>query len=418
MRDILLLTVFLGLLPFCFLRPWIGVLVFSWISYMNPHKYSWAVEYLPFAKIVALITIAGLLFTKDKMTLPKTRETILIVLLGLYFTFTCFFAFNQFSVWSQWEKVIKILIMTLVTMMLINDRVKLRYLVMVIAFSIGLLGAKGGIFSLVTGGEFRVRGPNESFFGENNDMALALNMTLPMLAYLARDEVNKRLKLVLWVTFILCIISVIFTYSRGGFLTLIGVLLFLLLKSKYKSLSIMMISAALIVGALYIPAKWFERVETIKTYEEDESALGRINAWKTAINLAKDRPLIGGGFETFIDPVFNLYSPNPGNVRDVHSIYFEVLGEHGFVAFGLFISLILFTLSTAQRLKGIARVSDNLKWVENYANMFQISLLAYMIGGIFLGRAYFDLFYHIVAMVVIMKVLVEKEIKEGNQVKI
>jgi probable O-glycosylation ligase (exosortase A-associated) len=236
-------------------------------------------------------------------------------------------------------------------------------------------------------------------------------MTLPMIAYLARDEVNKKLKLVLWVTFILCIISVIFTYSRGGFLTLVGVLLLLLLKSRYKSLSVIMISAALVAGALYIPTKWFERVETIKTYEEDESALGRINAWKTAINLAKDRPLIGGGFETFIDPVYNLYSPNPGNVRDVHSIYFEVLGEHGFVAFGLFILLILFTLSTTQRLKRIARTSDRLTWVENYSNMFQVSLLAYMIGGMFLGRAYFDLFYHIVAMVVITKVLVEKEIR-------
>ena len=384
---------------------------------MNPHKYSWAIEYFPFAKIVALITIAGLLFTKDKMTLPKTRETILIVLLGLYFTFTSFFAFNHYSVWLQWEKVIKILIMTLVTMMLINNRVKLRYLVMVIALSVGFLGAKGGIFSLATGGEFRVRGPNESFFGENNDMALALNMTLPMLAYLARDEVNKRLKLVLWVTFILCIISVIFTYSRGGFLTLVGVLLFLLLKSRYKSLSIILISAALIVGALYIPVKWFDRVETIKSYEEDPSAQGRINSWKTAINIAKDRPFIGGGFETFIDPVFNRYAPNQGNVRDVHSIYFEVLGEHGFVAFGLFILLILFTLLTTQRLKRIARTRDSLTWVENYSNMFQVSLLAYMIGGIFLGRAYFDLFYHIVAMAVIMRVIVEKEIKEGNQLK-
>jgi len=384
---------------------------------MNPHKYSWAIEYYPFARIVALITIAGLLFTKDKMTLPKTRETILIVLLGLYFTFTSFFAFNHYSVWLQWEKVIKILIMTLVTMMLINNRVKLRYLVMVIALSVGFLGAKGGIFSLATGGEFRVRGPNESFFGENNDMALALNMTLPMLAYLARDEVNKRLKLVLWVTFILCIISVIFTYSRGGFLTLVGVLLFLLLKSRYKSLSIILISAALIVGALYIPVKWFDRVETIKSYEEDPSAQGRINSWKTAINIAKDRPFIGGGFETFIDPVFNRYAPNQGNVRDVHSIYFEVLGEHGFVAFGLFILLILFTLLTTQRLKRIARTRDSLTWVENYSNMFQVSLLAYMIGGIFLGRAYFDLFYHIVAMAVIMRVIVEKEIKEGNQLK-
>jgi hypothetical protein len=42
--------------------------------------------------------------------------------------------------------------------------------------------------------------------------------------------------------------------------------------------------------------------------------------------------------------------------------------------------------------------------------MFQISLLAYMIGGLFLGRAYFDLFYHIVAMVIIVRVLILREV--------
>jgi probable O-glycosylation ligase (exosortase A-associated) len=377
---------------------------------MNPHRFTWSIAYdFPFAKIVAIVTIFGLLLTKDKMSLPRRRETILIILLGLYFTFTSLFAFNSFAVWAQWEKVIKILIMTLVTLILINDREKLKYLVMVIAFSIGFLGIKGGIFSIATSGQYRIYGPEGSFFGDNNDLALALNMILPMLFYLARDEENRYLKMACWFTFVMSIVAVIFTYSRGGFLTLVGVLTILTFKSRYKVLAFSMIFFIAIISTPFIPAKWFDRIESIKAYEQDRSALGRINAWYTAWNIAKDRPFVGGGFETFTREVFSLYAPDPEDVHDVHSIYFEILGEHGIIAFVLFVILITSTVSSTQRLKKITENDVRFKWVENYSNMFQISLIAYMIGGIFLGRAYFDLFYHIVAMVVIMKVLVEKE---------
>ncbi len=410
------ITIF-GSLPFCFLRPWIGILVFSWISYMNPHRFTWAAAYdYPFAKIVAIVTIAGLLFTKDRMSLPKTRETLLIVLLGLYFTLTTFFAFNQNAAWIQWGKVIKILIMTLATMVLINDSKKLKYLVMVIAGSIGLLGIKGGIFSFVTGGGFRVYGPPGSFFADNNDMALALNMTIPMLFYLAKNEKNKRLKMAFWFTFVSSIVSVVFTYSRGGFLALAIVLAFLFFKSQHKTIAVMILSVVLIIGAIYIPVQWFERIDTIRSYEEDSSVRGRINAWKTALNLAKDRPLIGGGFETFIRPVFRIYAPVRSNVHDVHSVYFEVLGEHGFVALGLFALLMLYSLSTAQKLKKTVRNNHDFKWVEDYSSMFQMSLIAYMVGGLFLGRAYFDLYYHIIAMIIIMQALVNKEIVQKNNI--
>jgi len=384
---------------------------------MNPHRFTWASAYdYPFAKVVAIVTIAGLLFTKDRMPLPKTRETLLIVLLGLYFTLTTFFAFNQNAAWIQWEKVIKILVMTLATMVLINDPKKLKYLVMVIAISIGFLGIKGGIFSFVTGGGFRVYGPPGSFFADNNDMALALNMAIPMLFYLAKNEENKRLKMAFWFTFASSIVSVVFTYSRGGFLALAIVLAFLFFKSQHKTIAVIILSVVLIIGAVYIPVQWFERIDTIRSYEEDSSARGRINAWKTALNLAKDRPLIGGGFETFIRPVFRIYAPVSSNVHDVHSIYFEVLGEHGFVALGLFILLILYSLSTAQKLKKTVRNNHDFKWVEDYSSMFQMSLIAYMVGGLFLGRAYFDLYYHIVAMIVIMQVLVDKEIVQKNNI--
>lgn len=419
MRDILLFGIIFSFLPVCFIRPWVGILVFAWLSYMNPHRLTWTSAYdFPFAKIVAIVTILGLLFNKDRMPLPKTREVIIMVLLGIYFTATNYFAFNPDAAWFQWEKVIKILIMTLVTMILINNPKKLKYLVMVIVFSIGFFGIKGTIFSLATGGQFIIYGPMDSFMYDNNDMALALNMILPMLFFLSRNEENHQMKIIFKFSFVMCFIAVIFTYSRGGFLTLAVVSALLFLKSKYKAVAILVVLLGVTVATSYIPQQWFERIETIKTYEEDRSAMGRINAWWTAYNMAKDKPLTGGGFEAFNWKAFDRYAPDPGNIHDVHSIYFEILGEHGFVAFGLFTALILFTLSTAKKLKSLSAQNENLRWVTVYSDMFIVSLLAFMIGGLFLGRAYFDLFYHIVAMVVITKVLLEKEMSRTASVSI
>lgn len=416
MRDIVLFAIIFASVPFCFLRPWIGVLVFSWISYMNPHRFTWGFAYdFPFAKIIAVVTIAGLFLTKDKMSLPKTRETLLIVLLGIYFTFTNFFAFYPDQAWVQWEKVIKVLVMTLVTIVLINDREKFKYLVMVIAFSIGLLGIKGGIFSLATGGAHMVYGPPRSLIADNNEMALALNMILPMLFFLAADEKHRRLKMILWFTFGMSVISTLFTYSRGGFITLAVVAAMLLFKTRYKVLIIPAISVVFLIGISYAPSQWFERVESIQTYEESQSAMGRIYAWYTAFNVAKDRPLYGAGFEGLQGKTRFLYSPAPFRTAlDVHSIYFEVLGEHGFLAFGFFITLLASTLSATQKLKKISFSAPEYQWVNSYSNMLQIGLIAYMVGGIFLGRAYFDLSYHIVAMVVILRVLVQRQMNNNQ----
>ena len=81
-----------------------------------------------------------------------------------------------------------------------------------------------------------------------------------------------------------------------------------------------------------IPEKWHERMSTIGTYQEDRSAMGRVNAWHFAFNLASERPLTGGGFSAFTNDLFIRYAPDPFDVHDAHSIYFEVLGEHGFLA--------------------------------------------------------------------------------------
>src|SRR5205807_2118768 len=129
-----------------------------------------------------------------------------------------------------------------------------------------------------------------------------------------------------------------------------------------------------------MPQQWYDRMATIQTYDQDQSAMGRINAWKMAFNMAKDRPL-GGGLESFQDYSFALYAPNPDDVHASHSIYFEVLGEHGFVGLGLFLMLGLMTWRTASWLIGRARRDREKRWAADLAAMVQVSLVGYASAG-------------------------------------
>ena len=158
-----------------------------------------------------------------------------------------------------------------------------------------------------------------------------------------------------------------------------------------------------------MPAEWFERMNTIQTYDQDASALGRINAWWTAWNVANNRPF-GGGFEMWQTPVFEMYAPDPNNVRDVHSIYFEVLGEHGWV--GLHPVPVLAGPDLAEVRRDHPRRQEAARPAvgtgsggDDPGQLWS----AYMSAGAFLGLAYFDYVYHLVAVVVVVHFLVMAE---------
>jgi probable O-glycosylation ligase (exosortase A-associated) len=184
--------------------------------------------------------------------------------------------------------------------------------------------------------------------------------------------------------------------------------LFLWLKSRNKIATAILMAATVALIAAVMPQSWYNRMATIETYQQDQSAQGRINAWHFAFNLAKAHPLTGGGFECFKRDLFAIYAPEPGNVHDAHSIYFEVLGEQGFVGLALFLALGLSAWGTGSWVIRQARGSPATKWAADIAAMTQVSLVGYAMAGAFLGLSNFDLYYHLLAVIVLSKIILLK----------
>lgn len=409
MRDIAVTLAVFATLPFILRRPWIGILVWTWLGFMNPHRMAWGFSTtMPFAYIVALATLIGLLLSKESKRIPWERESVVLLIFVGWMLITTIFAVYPDLAWIQFEKVIKIQLMIFVAMMLITTPERLKFLVWTIALSLAFYGVKGGIFTILNGGVYRVQGPPGTFIGGNNELGLALAMTVPLLYFLARDTASRWLRPVIYTMTILTATAAIGTQSRGALLGMATMGLVFWLKAPKKVLVLVLAGVSVLLLSYVMPEAWYERMATINTYQDDQSAQGRINAWWMAFNLAVDRPL-GGGFETFRRAMFALYAPDPTNVRDVHSIYFEVLGEHGFFGLFLFLLLALFTWRSASTIMRTVKSVPERAWMGELAAMVQVSLIAYLAAGAFLGMAYFDYYYNLVLIAVAGKAMLRRE---------
>lgn len=181
MRDILVTLIVFGLLPSVLRSPVNGVLMWVWISVMNPHTQGWGFATgFPFAHIIALTTIFSMLFTHEPRALPWTPVTAAMLAFTAWMCITLPFSIYLEPSLVMWWKVMKIMLMTFVCAMLVKSARDIHRLAWVLVISLGVYGVKGGIFTLRSGGSYRVWGPENTFIADNNALALALIMVIPL----------------------------------------------------------------------------------------------------------------------------------------------------------------------------------------------------------------------------------------------
>jgi probable O-glycosylation ligase (exosortase A-associated) len=271
-----------AVLPVCLRAPWVGVLAWSWVGYMNPHRLIWGfARGIPWAQLVAIAVLAGVWFTRDRKPIPWLRESWMLAALWVMFTLTTITALYPGPAFSQWQKVSKVLLFTFITMMFFQDIRRLRVMFLVVAGSIGFYGFKGGIWAILTGGKERVLGPPSTYFAGNTTVGAAMLMVLPFLYYLQKDEPRPWARNLMKAGFWLNVVAVIATYSRGAMVALPIVLGVLFLKGGRRLVTGLVTTAAtalifLVLGRDLIPEKWWARMATIETYEQDASARSRL----------------------------------------------------------------------------------------------------------------------------------------------
>jgi probable O-glycosylation ligase (exosortase A-associated) len=418
MRDIVITLIVLGSLPFTLKRPWIGVLMWVWISVMNPHRLSWGFAYsYPFAAIIAATTLVGVVITKDPKKLPRSPIVTALIAFSVWMCVTTLFALWPDESFVMLQRVLKTMMMTLVTAMLVKSRRQLDLLIWTLVFSLGYYGVKGGVFTVMTGGNSTVWGPEGSYIEGNNEVALAFITIIPMMYYLLLASTNKWVRRAMGFSMLMCTFAALGSYSRGALLGVSSMLVFLWLKSPKKLVPAIIMVMLIPVAVSFMPDKWSQRMDTIGTYKSDASAMGRINAWHMAFNLAVDRPLVGGGYEIYNRISFARWAPDPDDLHAAHSIYFQALGEHGFVGLGLYLLLAFLTWRKGSWVIRQARGRPDFKWAADLATMIQVSMIGFATGGAFLSLLYYDVPYYLMAAMVVVVGIVERTLAEEATAK-
>lgn len=427
MRDLFVVVVITSLMPACFRRPFVGLLVFTWLAYMRVQDLSWgAVRGFRWSFYIMIITFAGFFANPKKMRffLPDVRCWMMIALvvllyLGVGFSQTGTFWQNKSQIGRMIEFA-KIIGIALFTTAVVVNREHLRVLVWVIALSFAFFGIKSGLWGILTLGRSDIRTGPGGLLADNNDFALALVMAVPMQFHLAMSEKKEVLRKVFLYAVPLTMVTVALTHSRGGFLSLCGACGVLIWRSKNRAAGITCAIVAAVFLVLFGPSSFKERIGTLQNVEQDSSANARFRSWAVAVRMAVDNPWLGVGLDNFRQRYLE-YQPRPTakerageDIYVAHNAYLQIWAETGTLSLLLYLALIFMSFRTCWRVRKEAKKRYYASWMINYSIMFEASMTGFCIGSTFLNRAHFDLVYHLFAIVAVFDKVAMDELRQGS----
>jgi putative inorganic carbon (hco3(-)) transporter len=414
-RDLVMLLTALVCVPVAIYDAYYGLLAYCWLSIMRPQGLAWnpSIQSMRVVLVVAIVLIVRALLTKG----PKVQfrgPTIAFLLLWCWFGVATLASADMALSVDSLVQFSKIGIGALLLTGLVRTRAQLHWLLVLLAFCAGFFGFKMGLYAVVSG-SFHVREAGPAGM-DNNDAAMFMAMAIPLLVCLAPEVANRWGRYLMYAAAGLTIPAVVTTGSRGGLLAL-GAAVFMTLWRRFTWWKAAIAGSGVLWLTLSLaPSETVDRYSTIADYEQDASAVGRLDAWKTAMAMAADRPLTGVGFG---QDVFLQQFPNY-RVREVapyaaHSVWFSLLGETGYVGLGLYVCLILSALVVTHRVMHRAEEQGGGRedWAWRYAAGIQGAIATFVVGGTFLSQATFEFVLLLYAVTVPLAVIREREVLSG-----
>lgn len=429
MRDIVVMLLIVVLLGLGIRNAFNAMLLWAWSGFMALDNYLYGpMQGFPYGTTFALMALALLLFKNKGLSYGygKGALTALLLVMLVHSWIVGTAAYSGLARNAEYvENIAKLILFCLLLPLVLRSTVRIHALLWAICLGVGIHTALEGLKFISSGGSHIVRGLAK--YGDNNHLAVVTVMLIPLLLYLKQHTASKPLKNLMLASVALLVISVIATYSRGGLISLTIFALWQVAISRRKLLGAVMVAAAGVTLLAFAPETWEARMNTIGEAGEDSSFQGRLAAWQISSAIALKHPFTGGGFHAVESgAVWNSYRGESGllNFLDIpviegvrgggkaaHSIYFEVLGDQGFVGLLVFLSILAAGFYYAVRLWRLGRSGGpSVQWAHGLGRALAGSLLVYMAGGAGVSMAYFELPYFLIMVAMISCRLVEQRI--------
>ena len=156
-------------------RPFVGLLAFDLISFMNPQQEAWGIgSQIPWALLAAIATVIGCVVAREPRKLPVNAFTILIVIFLILISISTVFALGPADLVNKhYFLVMKSFGFMILACGLLTTRKRIHALIWLMVLSVGYYGVKGGVFTILTGGHDHVVGVGRVGQGESRKILLS-----------------------------------------------------------------------------------------------------------------------------------------------------------------------------------------------------------------------------------------------------
>ncbi len=415
MRGALFLLLFLSMLPPALSAAHAGVMFYVWVSLIAPNVFVFGfLEQVPYSKIAIIVAVLAIIGDKARKT--AYLDSYYIFMIAFFAQCAISVVFSLTTTDQHYlvaDRVWKIALLCLLMNPVLRGRLQIHSIVLVIGIAMGVQGAMEGLKYLASGGGHIMQPPGN--FGDNNSFGLLVLLNVPLLMYLFRYTLNPYVRLAFFGGVLVNVLAIIGTGSRGAFLGIVAVALGTIVQSKHRFTTLL--AVAIVGGAVagFVPSKVFQRVDTIQTAEADDSFLGRVRAWKLNTLVALDRPLTGGGFSAMEDlSVWTAYLPKfssmdfidtgpPDRPRAAHSIFFQTLGDTGFIGLFLYLSILTTSFLSLRNIRQLSVADASLGWAYDLAGYLRLTLIAFVLSGALLSVVYYELPFIVFTLVSVLR---------------
>jgi putative inorganic carbon (HCO3(-)) transporter len=410
MQALFLVGCWLSLLVLGCAAPFVMALAYMWVDLFRPHDvYPALGQLLPFSLITAVLTI-GAYLVLDRRDPPRLGLlTALLVAWAGWITLTTTWALFPSSAWWKWDWAFKTILFTVLLPFVFRSRIQMEAALLVILCCIASNVLPFAIKTVLGGGgygaAFGLVGVNAGWGGEGSTLSTYAFACLPLVVYLRRHSLLAPSRGWLrWVYLAAPGIAAIGAFGSFARAALVACFVWAVLawwQSRRKLMVAIMMVAA---GAAVVPLMgdaWQARISTAFEPRQEASANTRLLVWAWTIDLANRYPA-GAGFMAYLGnriETRDAYGQeNVEEGRAFHSIYFEVLGEHGWIGFAMFLALFAVFFLDMQRIRRKVRNTPDLEWLGDLARALSHSVLIFMAGAAFVGIAFSPLHYYLFAL--------------------
>jgi putative inorganic carbon (HCO3(-)) transporter len=400
--------------------PFYALLLYLFVAYFRPDYWVWSDIFATMnLSFIVGIWVVGYVAI-ERPSLAVGRWPLVLVAFLLHALVSALLSTAEYS-FVFWQEFAKTILVGYLCVVLLDDEKKLRLALLVVAFSLGFEGAKQGWTTLfLSPGSTNTNG--WPMLGDNNGVAIGMLMMVSLFMAMSSTAPHWMERYLERFFLIGVMYRALSTYSRGGFLSLAALVVYLILRSRRKVAGALTLAVALGLIVPVLPDAFWERMQTIRTSAEAESpeevetsAAGRLHFWQVAVVMADTKPIFGVGpwAFNFVYDDYDFSDGAFGSGRSVHSAWFGLLAETGYVGLGLVVLLFINAALVTRRVRKMARARPDMSSLAAYATGLEGALLVAVVGGTFYPFQYMEPLWHTLALSMAVGRVADKRWKES-----